>query len=313
MNSSITVELIAKADQKTFKSLFITKPSIHAVAMLFDWAIILSSIYIYQKLSMWILYPFLVVLIGARMHALTVLMHDATHYRFLKNRKWNDIISNIFIMYPIFTSIEKYRINHLKHHQHLNTENDPDWVAKLTKRAFEFPKTKREFLLNILSYLFLYQGILDAIWFFNRYKDVKEKSHSTTDNKTLKIGFYLTLILVLTVSGLWKSYLIFWIIPYFTSFFMFQYIRSVAEHFGELAYEDELSSSRTVKPTTLELFFIAPHSVGYHLEHHLFPGVPFYHLPQLHQLLMNQKEYQTKAHITQGYLTGLLEELGKSE
>ena len=55
-------------------------------------------------------------------------MHDATHYRFLKNRKWNDLISNITTMYPLFSSIEKYRENHLRHHQHLNTEDDPDWV-----------------------------------------------------------------------------------------------------------------------------------------------------------------------------------------
>ena len=91
---------------------------------------------------------------------------------------------------------------------------------------------------------------------------------------------------------------------------MFQYIRSVAEHFGELAYEDDLSASRTVKPALLERFFIAPHQVGYHLEHHLYPGVPFYHLPKLHQLLMKQKKYQEKAHITNGYVRGLLNELG---
>jgi len=28
-----------------------------------------------------------------------------------------------------------------------------------------------------------------------------------------------------------------------------------------------------------------PHHVNYHLEHHLYPAVPHYHLPQLHRLL----------------------------
>jgi fatty acid desaturase len=94
------------------------------------------------------------------MHALAILMHDATHYRFLKNRKWNDLVTNYTTMYAIFTSIEKYRKNHLDHHQNLNTEEDPDWVAKLGRTAFEFPKTKVQFLLTISSYLVLYQGIL---------------------------------------------------------------------------------------------------------------------------------------------------------
>jgi fatty acid desaturase len=92
---------------------------------------------------------------------------------------------------------------------------------------------------------------------------------------------------------------------------MFQYIRSVAEHFGDLAYEDDLSSSRTVMPSLLERFLIAPHHVGYHLEHHLYPGVPYYNLPKLHQLLMKQEEYKVKAHITIGYMSGLLRELGQ--
>jgi len=91
---------------------------------------------------------------------------------------------------------------------------------------------------------------------------------------------------------------------------MFQYIRSVAEHFGELAYDHLLTSTRTVKVNWLEQFFIAPHNVGYHLEHHLYPGVPFYHLPKLHELLMEDAEYSGKAHLTQGYLSGLLKELG---
>ncbi|MFT5265535.1 MAG: fatty acid desaturase, partial [Polaribacter sp.] len=40
-------------------------------------------------------YGLAVIIIGARMHALAILMHDATHYRFLKNRKRNDLITNM--------------------------------------------------------------------------------------------------------------------------------------------------------------------------------------------------------------------------
>ena len=92
---------------------------------------------------------------------------------------------------------------------------------------------------------------------------------------------------------------------------MLQYIRSVAEHFGELAYDSLLTSTRTVKANAIERFLIAPHNVGYHLEHHLYPAVPYYNLPKLHDLLMETEEYKGKAHITIGYLKGLLSELGK--
>ncbi|MFT6020506.1 MAG: fatty acid desaturase [Saprospiraceae bacterium] len=255
-------------------------------------------------------YGLAVIIIGARMHALAILMHDATHYRFLKNRKRNDLITNMMTMYPLFTSIEKYRQNHMEHHRHLNTEHDPDWVSKIGKRAFTFPKTKIEFIATLLSYFVLYQGIMDAVWFLKRFGTAKTKSNNNPGQKKHQLLFYTLLFVGLTIGGFWIEFILFWIIPFLSTFFMFQYIRSVAEHFGELAYDDLLSSTRSVKANLLERFFIAPHQVGYHLEHHLYPGVPFYNLPKLHQHLMTVSDYNSKAHITHGYLTGLLDELG---
>lgn len=298
-------------DPAKLKPLFKTNAYRHGLAMLMDWAIIFSTIFICLRYFNPLTYFVAVLLIGARMHALAILMHDATHYRFLKNRKWNDLITNLVVMYPIFSSIEKYRKNHLAHHQHLNTEDDPDWVAKLGKRAFTFPKTKAEFLWTVLSYLTLIQGALDAIWFLKRFgSGGGEASAKKGGSPKWQLAFYLVLFTILTLKGWWVYYLIFWIVPYLSTFFMYQYIRSVAEHFGELSYDHLLTSTRSVRATWLEKIFLAPHNVGYHLEHHLYPGVPFYHLPKMHQLLMEESEYQGKAHITRGYFKGLLNELG---
>ena len=303
-------DLDLSVDPKVLKPLFKTKTSRHLMAIILDWAIIVATILLTIQYFNPITYLLAVITIGARMHALAILMHDATHYRFLKNRKMNDLITNLITMYPLFTSIETYRENHLRHHRHLNTEHDPDWVAKLGKQEFTFPKTKREFILTVLSYLFLYQGLKDAIWFLRRFGTNKKGDHSK-ENKGLRILFYLALFTVLTLTGTWLYFLVFWFVPYLSTFFMFQYIRSVAEHFGELAYDHLLTSTRSVKTNLLEEFFIAPHNVGYHLEHHLYPGVPFYNLPKLHKVLMEDAGYNEKAHVTQGYLTGLLNELGR--
>lgn len=302
-------DLALKIDPKKLKPLFKTDPLKHGGAILYNWIIILGMI------SLWTIFPTIwlfligIIVIGARMHALAILMHDATHFRFLKNRKWNDRITNWFTMYPVYTTIHTYRKNHLAHHQNLNTEEDPDWVAKLGKREFTFPKTKTEFLLGILSYFTLYQGIADAIWFAKRFGPKKGKLKDPDDSKKGVLFFHMILFTVLTICGWWKLYLLFWVIPYLSTFFMFQYIRSVAEHFGDLEYNHLLTSTRTVKTNILEEFFIAPHGVGYHLEHHLFPAVPFYHLPKLHDLLMEQSEYASQAHVTIGYMTGLMQEL----
>ena len=295
------------------KPLFKTKASRHALAMAFDWMIILMTIYFCIQFFNPFTYLLAVIVVGARMHALAILMHDSTHYRFLKNRKWNDLITNILTMYPLFTSIEAYRENHLRHHRHLNTEHDPDWVAKIGKREFTFPKTKMEFLGTVFSYLVLYQGLRDAMWFLQRFGTSEKKSNKKQKSSCQKVRmlFYVVLFTALTIAGLWKYFALYWVVPFLSTFFMFQYIRSVAEHFGELAYDHLLTSTRSVKATPLERFFIAPHNVGYHLEHHLYPGVPFYNLEKLHKVLMGNSDYSSKAHVTQGYVSGLLNELGQ--
>jgi fatty acid desaturase len=73
-------------------------------------------------------------------------------------------------------------------------------------------------------------------------------------------------------------------------------------------YDEELGSTRTVIPYLWERCFFAPHNISYHLEHHLFPGVPFYNLPKLSAALMRDETYRAKAHITRGYATGVLRE-----
>jgi fatty acid desaturase len=52
---------------------------------------------------------------------------------------------------------------------------------------------------------------------------------------------------------------------------------------------------------------VAPKNVNYHLEHHFYPSVPFYRLPQLHRTLMSKSEFKESVHITKSYL-GVLRE-----
>ena len=67
-----------------------------------------------------------------------------------------------------------------------------------------------------------------------------------------------------------------------------------------------LNESRTVLAPVWEIWLIAPWGLNYHLEHHLFPGVPCFRLGELHRLLMTREPYPQIAHITHGYFSGLL-------
>ena len=53
-------------------------------------------------------------------------------------------------------------------------------------------------------------------------------------------------------------------------------------------------------PTFLEALFILPRNIGYHIEHHWYPSVPFYNLPAFHARLMEDGSYRANANVHHG-------------
>src|SRR6185295_1391819 len=68
----------------------------------------------------------------------------------------------------------------------------------------------------------------------------------------------------------------YWLVPFCTWQILVQYVRIICEHSAVESDEEEYSITRTTIPTWLESIFILPRNVGYHLEHHWYPSVPFY-------------------------------------
>ena len=295
----------ASISSKELKRLSALQPWRTILALALDWLVIAAAIAASEYSgSIWV-YLLALVFIGGRMHALGVLVHEAAHFRVLRNRQASEWIMDLFAAWPILATVDGYRQNHLAHHQHANTEKDPDWIVKFGTAAFTFPQKVRHAALQLLGYLVAINSFRDLAQILPR---ISKNDRSTRLYKLARLGFYVACAALFTVLGIWKGVLLYWIIPFFTLFFLFLYVRSVAEHFGSMDYEDELGSTRTVKPYLWERWFFAPHHVNYHLEHHLFPGVPFYNLPELHEALMSDGVYRSKAHVTRGYSTGLVRE-----
>ena len=70
------------------------------------------------------LYVIAVVFIGARQHALIIMGHDASDYRYLPRRWQNEFLANLFLMWPVFASVEGFRKFHGTHHQYTNLSDD---------------------------------------------------------------------------------------------------------------------------------------------------------------------------------------------
>jgi fatty acid desaturase len=89
-----------------------------------------------------------IVLVGAIQHRLAGLGHEAAHYTLLKNKFLNDLVGDVFCMFPILSNVHFYRLFHLAHHQYTNDpKRDPDLVVLGGSKMVErFPMGRWEFI-----------------------------------------------------------------------------------------------------------------------------------------------------------------------
>jgi fatty acid desaturase len=265
-----------------------------------EFSLIAAAIWISETWWNPVVYVLAVIVIGSRINGLGALTHDAAHYRGYSNRQLNDFIGEILAL-PTSASMAGYRNSHFAHHRELNSENDPDWQRNIGLKEFEFPTSPSSMWKYIAQYL---SGLktASALTGFHKNKETRDISSTVIRARLL---FFAMLITLSIAMGFWKLLLLYWIVPLFTVFLTIRYIRNVAEHYA-VEHENVLNESRTVLAPIWELWLIAPWGLNYHLEHHLFPGVPCFRLAELHQLLMTRDPYPKIAHLTHGYFSGLL-------
>jgi fatty acid desaturase len=239
--------------------------------------------------------------IGARQHALAILMHDGTHYLLFKNRRLNAVISELFLAWPLFISARGYRPSHFAHHRHVNTEKDPDLLRKQGNAEWDFPKTWGALLAMLAKDVF---GLNTHQQFLELADLASDQSNSGAGGgrfyAAARLLYYGVILAAITYFRWWPMFLLLWVVPILTWLKMIMRVRSIAEH---LAIENDhaYTRTRTTLPSLLERIFVAPRHVNFHLEHHLYPSVPFFRLPRLHALLMTDSVYQSTAHVTTTY------------
>ncbi|HZQ51406.1 MAG TPA: fatty acid desaturase family protein [Bryobacteraceae bacterium] len=282
-------------------------PTVAAVA--FNWAIICAAIFAMTITSWWI-HPVWLLVIASRQHALLVLLHDASHSLLCRSKFWNEIISDFFCGLPFGLSTQAYRVNHLAHHEHLNTEEDPDLVRKVgpggQPEEWMFPlpwyRLARLFGRDVSGGGLLF--VLRSVFRLTKAaKGPSEEKKQTLYPPVLRLVYAAALITFLWVSGRPWFLLYAWLVPLFCLLPAILRLRSIAEHFA-LPKAHMLNESRIIHPRWWEAFLVAPHHVSLHLDHHLFPYVPWYRLPQLHRRLLANEEYRALAHINSGFFFG---------
>jgi fatty acid desaturase len=272
-----------------------------------EWLGVVAAVSVCQFWFHPLLYMLTVMFIGARQHALAVIGHDATHYRLLPSRNVNDWVGNLLCLWPVFISVEGFRKFHGPHHQHTNLEGDGNRELWRTHHHGElvadwrYPKST----LGLAAVLLKRGLVMTGLWWMTRgilsSIVVRERPAVIAGRYT----YFAGLAALFTLTGSWPLFLLYWLVPYCTWHTAIQYARLICEHSAVDSDAPAYQVTRTTIPTWLESLFILPRNIGYHIEHHWYPSVPFYRLPELHDRLRQDAGFRRHANVTQSVLRSL--------
>lgn len=282
----------------TVRTLSAFQPLHSVLDLLVIWSSIIGAIWVSHRLANPFIYVLTVAWIGSRQHALGTITHDAAHWRLFKSRRLNDGVAEFFCAWPLFIRMEAYRFTHLKHHEFVGTEKDPEF------KNDRYPKTRQEIFRHLL-------WDVSGLGTFKLMKDSLKmdlEAPVTVKTQIFRALFYIAAISLIAYFGCWQLVFAYWIVPIFTWLAMILKLRAFADHAGlENIPEVSVRLSRTLVPNLFDRLFIAPRNVSYHLCHHFYMTVPSNNLKALHEELKKQPAYRDRCRITHGF-AGLIKE-----
>ena len=278
------LDLLSKEELKIIRK---KRDWINVVSISLNWLQILAAMALFFYFPNVLTFLLSVVVIGSRQFALAVLAHDGAHNLLFSKEKINDLASQWFCAFPIFSDNRPYRPYHLAHHRFTESENDPDLSL-----SAPFPITKASFRRKVIRDLTGQTG-------FRRYsialKSIFSSEADDFKGKIIKIsdkisGFFISNLVIfslITIFSHWSIYFLLWWIPAFTYYSLIVRIRNIAEH-SVTPGDTNLNNTRTTKASLLTRYLLVPHHVNFHLEHHLFTNCPWYNLPKVHEMLKGE-------------------------
>ena len=216
----------------------------------------------------------LYIIAGASMHGVCLFTHEGVHGTIHKNILVNNFIGSLS-GYIVLQTMAGYRVLHLKHHKYLNINGDPGLLKTYVSNKFIIVAMEWGYLL------FGYVAFLSVI----PYQGFKQ---GTKKDKVLIIKdlVFIFLISGLIIKLLPLSWLIHgWLIPMIFVHFMMN-VRGMSQHLMLEDHHDPYNGARTIIAHPIVDFFLC--NENYHIEHHLYPSIPWYNLKKVHSLIQRE-------------------------
>jgi fatty acid desaturase len=244
---------------------------------LWSWAWIIAAWAVAARWPVWWTALIAVGVVANRYYVLLIVGHDGIHRRSFRSVQWNDWFADLFVFGAVAAVTRIHNQNHLAHHHHLATADDPD--------LHQFTCTNKYHWRLLLGYL----SGATSLW--RSFKKVFiDRGASSSADKNASQHFSVRDLLLIgiwqvgLIGGLswlvaWWAYPVLWLAPLYLAF-MADNFRAFAEH-SQPRPEPWADEHRliTYLSNPLERFFVAPCNMNYHAAHHLWPSIPYYNLP----------------------------------
>jgi fatty acid desaturase len=209
-------------------------------------------------------------LAAVALNAFVLLLHEGMHGLLFQNpraNRWTAVALGGFVL----ISHSAYKVMHGRHHRYLGDPRDPDdydnyFSSRKLVWAMQYIR------LTIGSFLYLALIPFLAL----RHGSVEERKQIVGEYAVLGT-VYLGLYHVVAPTALWTQ----WIAP-LVAVGIFTNLRGLSQH-GVADAHDPYLASRSMHLNRFFSFLLL--NENYHLEHHLFPEVPSYNLPALHEAI----------------------------
>lgn len=274
-----------------------------------EWAGVIAALLAYSLWPSWWLWALLVPWVGARQAAMAVLVHDAVHFRLFRDRRVNDLVAKVFCAWPIFMTVAGFRYYHSDHHRFTNMSRDGNRKLWGTHRAgvqvpeWQYPTTRLG-LARRLAWRAC--GPTGLWWIFRGIVGTFRIPAPASSRAAIFLAYVVGAAALTALSG-WATFFWLWVFPLCTWQVFVQYVRLIMEHSAIPERPGEYAFTRSTIPGLLGALFVLPLNVGYHIEHHWYPSVPLYRLPELHAALLEQPGFTQHAVIHRSIWSSLSE------
>jgi len=260
-----------------------------------EW-LMLGAIWAGMWLLPWWAYPALALLAAGRLHALGILMHDASHMA-IRGKTVGVRLLEVLCAYPIATTLNAMRYHHLRHHRDSGMPSDPYykrnlkgrplmWVLNVVRGAVLIPFWTVRAPFGLLAVAF--PGMRNAygrVFLQDRSGEDLTHSREVVDCGRAELGQVLFQAPVIAAIALWpRELLLAYVIPVTITGLMAAW-RLLVEHNYEPAEDRRIE---TILATTNDHhlgwwneLLLAPRNIGYHVIHHIHPQVGLTQLPAI--------------------------------